>query len=87
MLLRIDYGAGVWNVMRASTSVEVSSSCSPNGSLLYLPLDKLIQQTGAAPGAAPAAGTTSTIPESPAATGTTEIRLRDGQRSRDREAR
>jgi membrane protease subunit HflK len=61
---------------------------SHNGSnLLYLPLDKLLQQTGT-PGPAAAApapgvsdGTSSTPP------GTTDARSRDGGRSRERESR
>lgn len=58
-----------------------------NSNLLYLPLDKLIQQsTAPAPAqsaAAPAAETgTTTVPG-----GTSDVRLRDGQRSRDRDAR
>ena len=60
---------------------------SRNGSnLLYLPLDKLLQQTGV-PG--PAAATTpagaDTTPTSPSAA--TDARSRDGGRSRDRESR
>ncbi|HNF67694.1 MAG TPA: FtsH protease activity modulator HflK, partial [Plasticicumulans sp.] len=61
-----------------------------NSNLLYLPLDKLMQQTGgtaaaATPtGAAPAAGDGS----GSAASGTTlDPRSRDGQRGRDREGR
>jgi membrane protease subunit HflK len=58
---------------------------SRNGSnLLYLPLDKLIQQSVAVPGAAvPSAE--SAQPVSPAAA--TDARSRDGGRSRDRESR
>jgi membrane protease subunit HflK len=55
-----------------------------NSNLLYLPLDKLLQQTaGAAPAvvAPPAAGT-----DSPAA-GSTDSRSRENQRGRDRDAR
>ena len=58
-----------------------------NSNLLYLPLDKLIQQSAAS--TAPASAT----PAAPAADGSSpgssssEIRLRDGQRSRDRDAR
>jgi modulator of FtsH protease HflK len=56
-----------------------------NSNLLYLPLDKLIQQTaaGAAPGAGPAAPAE---PVAPAAAAV-DIRSRDGQRSRDRDGR
>ncbi|HSW22503.1 MAG TPA: protease modulator HflK, partial [Burkholderiaceae bacterium] len=60
---------------------------SRNGSnLLYLPLDRLLQQAGvpgAATAAAPAGGDTG--PSTPAAT--TDVRSRDGGRSRDREGR
>jgi len=62
-----------------------------NSSLLYLPLDRILQQSVAGlPGApaAPAAGTGAGVPEasnSPAAAADT--RSRDGQRTRDRDAR
>jgi modulator of FtsH protease HflK len=57
-----------------------------NSSLLYLPLDKLLQQSSAAAPAvaAPAAPAT---PESTTGTGTVDIRSRDGQRGRDRDGR
>jgi modulator of FtsH protease HflK len=57
-----------------------------NSNLLYLPLDKLIQQSGAATVPVP-------VPATPApetgsvGSGNADIRLRDGQRSRDRDAR
>ncbi len=55
-----------------------------NSNLLYLPLDKLIQQSGAA--AVPVPPTPA--PESGSAgAGNADNRLRDGQRSRDRDAR
>ena len=57
-----------------------------NSNLLYLPLDKLMQQAGAPaiapPGSAPAAGDTT----SPAS-GAIDVRSRDNQRGRDRESR
>lgn len=59
-----------------------------NSNLLYLPLDKLIQQS-ASPAAA-AAAAPGTLPESAGSgiSGTTsDSRLREGQRSRDRDAR
>ena len=60
-----------------------------NSNLLYLPLDKLIQQTGAA--SAPAAGAAMTTADgntaAPAAQGPLDVRSRDGQRSRDRDGR
>lgn len=57
-----------------------------NSNLLYLPLDKLIQQAAAAASApAPAAssGNSNSVPSS----GTVDVRSRDVQRSRDRDAR
>jgi membrane protease subunit HflK len=74
-----DIYAGVNKVMVDSRS---------NSNLLYLPLDKLIQQSGGAAPAQPAAmspadtGTSTT-----SSGGTPDTRLRDGQRSRDRDAR
>jgi membrane protease subunit HflK len=59
---------------------------SRNGSnLLYLPLDKLLQQAAAAGPAAAAAPTADTGPAAPSAS--TDARSRDGGRSRDREGR
>ncbi|MCO5123954.1 MAG: FtsH protease activity modulator HflK [Rhizobacter sp.] len=57
-----------------------------NSNLLYLPLDKLLQQTGATT-AAPAADATPAPAPAPAAGGAIDIRSRDGQRSRDRDGR
>ena len=56
-----------------------------NSNLLYLPLDKLLQQSGAA--AAPA--TVPAVPgtEVPATGSSTDVRSRDNQRGRDRDAR
>ena len=58
-----------------------------NGSnLLYLPLDRLLQQAGgtaSAPTAAPAPAAAETAPATPG----TDIRSRDGARTRDREGR
>jgi modulator of FtsH protease HflK len=56
-----------------------------NSNLLYLPLDKLLQQ-GATPSAAPAAAASESAPTSPPAT-VADPRLRDNQRGRDRETR
>jgi membrane protease subunit HflK len=65
------------------SKIMVDSRSGSN--LLYLPLDKLMQQAGAA--AAPAAAPTSVAtPESPAAAGA-DARSRDGSRTRDREVR
>ena len=57
-----------------------------NSNLLYLPLDKLMQQAGAVPGAAgaPAAAPAAAETAVPAAT---DARSRDGQRTRDRDGR
>jgi modulator of FtsH protease HflK len=56
-----------------------------NSNLLYLPLDKLMQQAGAAtPGAAPPAPAAA---ENTTPSGTVDVRSRDGQRSRDRDGR
>ena len=56
-----------------------------NSNLLYLPLDKLMQQAATA---APAALPTAPPVADPASTnGTVDIRSRDGQRSRDRDGR
>jgi membrane protease subunit HflK len=59
-----------------------------NSNLLYLPLDKLLQQSaaGPAPGAAPAQ-TAPVIPPPAAGGSTNDSRSRDGLRSRDRDGR
>ena len=55
-----------------------------NSNLLYLPLDKLMQQAGAAAaGAAPAPA----APADGAPTGTVDVRSRENQRGRDRDGR
>ena len=60
-----------------------------NSNLLYLPLDKLMQQTGAA--SAPGAGAAIAAADGGAATlpapGSLDVRSRDGQRGRDRDGR
>jgi len=56
-----------------------------NSNLLYLPLDKLMQQTGAAAAATGPAANVPT-PES-APTTTIDVRARDSARSRERESR
>jgi len=67
------------------TKVMVDSKAGSN--LLYLPLDKLLQQ-GAAPAAAVVPGPVPT-PASidPTGTQSVDIRSRDGARARDREGR
>ena len=57
-----------------------------NSNLLYLPLDKLLQQAGAVPAAtAPAPSAPST--DGAAAGGTVDVRSREGQRNRERDGR
>ena len=63
------------------SKVMVDSRSGSN--LLYLPLDKLMQQAGGAAAAAPAPQPV----EVPAAAPATDARSRDGGRSRDREIR
>ena len=57
-----------------------------NSNLLYLPLDKLMQQAGAVT-AAPAVPATPAAGDAAATGGTVDIRSRDGQRGRDRDGR
>ncbi len=56
-----------------------------NSNLLYLPLDKLIEQAGAA--SIPAAAVPSEATSTPVPPGALDVRSRDGQRSRDRDGR
>jgi modulator of FtsH protease HflK len=63
------------------SKVMVDSRSGSN--LLYLPLDKLMQQAGGAAAAAPTPQPT----EVPAAAPAADARSRDGGRSRDREIR
>ncbi|MGY4829364.1 FtsH protease activity modulator HflK [Sphaerotilaceae bacterium SBD11-9] len=58
-----------------------------NSNLLYLPLDKLIQQSGVSAVPAPSAPAAPATDGSSAGANSSDIRLRDGQRSRDRDAR
>lgn len=65
------------------SKVMVDSRSGSN--LLYLPLDRLIQQSAAS---APAASATSGSPSvEPSGSGGVDVRSRDGQRSRDRDGR
>jgi membrane protease subunit HflK len=57
---------------------------SRNSNLLYLPLDRLLQQAGTTP-AAPG-GATTAVPES-GSPAVVDVRSRDGARTRDREGR
>ena len=69
------------------TKVMVETKSGSN--LLYLPLDKLLQQQAAAPSATPAPVTVAPTPAAVDPTGTqsVDIRSRDGTRTRDREGR
>jgi len=70
------------------SKVMVDSRSGSN--LLYLPLDRLIQQTGAtgAPAAVPATPSAGvTLPEASTGASGSDVRSRDGQRGRDRDAR
>ena len=70
------------------SKVLVESRSGSN--LLYLPLDRLLQQASgvASPTAAQVAPTpSSNVPESPALTGANDARSRDGGRTRDRDGR
>jgi modulator of FtsH protease HflK len=70
------------------SKVMVDSRSGSN--LLYLPLDKLLQATGAAPAAGPALNTptpAATGNEVPATTPGADVRSRDGARTRDRDGR
>jgi len=69
-----------------SNVTKVMVDSRGNSNLLYLPLDKLMQQAGAstATGAAPTAPAT---PETTPAAGAVDVRSRDGQRGRDRDGR
>jgi membrane protease subunit HflK len=58
-----------------------------NSNLLYLPLDKLIQQSSSPAASASPAAPLAETSGAATAPGTADVRLRDGQRSRDRDAR
>ena len=66
------------------TKLMVDSRSSSN--LLYLPLERLLSQGGTTP-AAPTAAAPMAPAEAPAAAAGTDIRSRDGARTRDREGR
>ncbi len=69
-----------------SNVTKVMVDSRGNSNLLYLPLDKLMQQAGvaAAPGVAPAVPA---APETAPSPGAVDVRSRDGQRGRDRDGR
>ena len=68
---------------------KVMVDSKANSNLLYLPLDKLMQQTGAPATSGAATTVVPAVPElpTPATPGAVDIRSRDGQRGRDRDAR
>ena len=69
-----------------SNVTKVLIDSRSNSNLLYLPLDKLMQQAGAQVATTPA--TPQAAPDtSGAPTGTVDVRSRDNQRSRDRDGR
>ncbi len=68
-----------------SNVTKVMVDSRGNSNLLYLPLDKLMQQAGVgAPSAAPAVPA---APETAPAAGAVDVRSRDGQRARERDGR
>jgi modulator of FtsH protease HflK len=68
-----------------SNVTKVMVDSRGNSNLLYLPLDKLMQQAGA--GTAAAAPAAPAAPETAPAAGAVDVRSRDGQRARDRDGR
>jgi membrane protease subunit HflK len=69
-----------------SNVTKVLVDTRSNSNLLYLPLDKLMQQTGAQVVTPPVV--TPPVTDSPSsATGTVDVRSRENQRGRDREGR
>jgi membrane protease subunit HflK len=72
-----------------SNITKVMIDARNNSSLLNLPLDKLLQQSAAAP-AAPATGAAATPPtasEAPPPSNSVDVRSRENQRGRDRDSR
>jgi membrane protease subunit HflK len=67
------------------TKVMVDSRAGSN--LLYLPLDRLLQQGGVAAGSAPVVAPAPAAAEAAPAPAGTDIRSREGARARDREGR
>jgi membrane protease subunit HflK len=62
---------------------------SRQGSMMYLPLDKIMQMSAADGAGAAAAATTTApaLPLTPPPAGSSDVRARDGSRSRDRDSR
>ena len=69
-----------------SNVAKVMVESRSNSNLLYLPLDKLMQQAGAAV-TSPATATPPPATEPSTGGGSIDVRSRDGQRSRERESR
>jgi len=68
------------------TKVFVDSRNNQN--LLYLPIDKLMQLSGAAPAAATTAAPATAAPDTNVPSGgAVDVRSRDNQRTRDRDGR
>ena len=72
-----------------SSVTKVLVDSKQGNSLLYLPLDKLMQQAGAAPDTAASASQAATTPTAPAAPAAIpgDSRTRDNSRTRERESR
>jgi len=70
-----------------SNVTKVLIDSKNNSNLLYLPLDKLLQQSSASAVAAPAVAAPVDTPAAGLSGSAVDIRSRDGQRGRDREAR
>ena len=68
-----------------SNVTKVMVDSRSNSNLLYLPLDKLVQQGGAAAAASPLPSPMTELPAPPAPAA--DARSRDGQRARDRDVR
>ena len=70
-----------------SNVAKVMIDSRNNSNLLYLPLDKLMQQAGAAGTGSVAVPSAPVTTEPASSSGSVDVRSRDGQRSRDRETR
>jgi membrane protease subunit HflK len=70
-----------------SNVTKVMIDTHNNSNLLYLPLDKLMQQAGAQLVVPPAAAPPATPDTSGTPTGNVDVRSRENQRSRDRDGR
>lgn len=70
-----------------SNVTKVMVDSRNNSNLLYLPLDKLVQQAGSGMASVPPVTTLPATDAGAVAPGSTDIRSRDNQRSRDRDTR